>query len=52
MFSLYHLLGGVDHVVAQIIKSELVIRAVGDVGEIGLAAFFRIGLMFVDAVYG
>ena len=33
-----HLLQGVRHVVAQVVEAELVVRAVGDVGGVGVAA--------------
>ena len=39
-----------SHIVAQVVETELVVRAEGDVGLIGLAALGRVGLMLVDAV--
>ena len=40
------------HVVAQIVEAELVVRAEGDVGLVGLAACCGVGLVLVDTVDG
>ena len=39
------------HVVAQVVKTKLVIGTKGDVGQVGLAARFGIGAVLVDAVH-
>ncbi len=39
-----------SHVVAQVIKAEFVVGAVGYVGKIGRATCFAVGLVFVDCV--
>ena len=40
------------HVVAQVVEAELVVRAEGDVGHVGLATGLAVGLVLVDAVDG
>ena len=37
-FLLYHIFGGVGHVVAKVVKAEFGVGAVGDVAEVHLAA--------------
>ena len=41
-----------DHVVAQVVEAELVVRAVGDVGEVRRAALGRAGLGVVETPDG
>ncbi len=48
---LHHLLDGILHIIAQIIEAELVVRAVGDVAAIGLAALIVVEVV-QDAAYG
>ncbi len=40
------------HVIAQVVETEFVVGAVGDVSEICFSSLGRIGLMFVDAING
>ena len=48
--ALYHVFRSTGHVIAQVIKAEFVVGAVGDVGKVGLAAGWRIGVVLVNAV--
>ena len=48
---LHHLLDGVFHIVAQVIEAELVVRPVGDVAAIGLAALIVVEIV-QDAAHG
>ena len=50
--ALHEVLGAHGHVVAQVVEAELVVRTEGDVGLVGAAALFGVGLVLVDAVHG
>src|SRR5258708_7681642 len=51
MFALHHFIGGVHHVITQVIETEFVIGAIGDIGVVGFATGFAVGFVFVDAIY-
>ena len=48
--ALHQLFGVAAHVVAQVVKAELVVGAVGDVAVVGGFALGAVGLVLVDAV--
>ena len=52
MLALYHVLRRHGHIVTKIVEAEFVVGTECDVACVGFAAFDRVGLMFVDAVYG
>src|SRR5215212_1734155 len=52
MFSLHHFFGGVNHVIAEIIKAKFVISTVRDVSEISFSPVISIGLVFINAING
>ncbi len=47
-FSLYHLLKRGNHVIAQVVKAELVVCAIGYIGVVGGPALSRLWLNGVD----
>ena len=48
MGALHHFFGRHTHIVAQVVEAEFAVRTESDVAIIGSAAFFGIGLCFVD----
>ena len=50
MSSLHEIVGRCSHIVAQIVKAELVVCTECDVGLVSLSAAFRVWLMLVDTV--
>src|SRR5690606_27760112 len=51
VFSLHQVVGVGHHVVAQVVKPELVVRTVGYIGQVGGAALVAVGLVLVYTVY-
>ena len=51
VFALYQIERAAGHVVAQIVETEFVVGTESNIGQISLTTFFRIGTMFVDAIY-
>ena len=51
MGALHEVFGRHGHVVTQIVETEFVVRTEGNIGLVGAATGFRVGLMLVDAVY-
>ena len=52
VFALHQFFGVACHVVTQVVETELVVGAVGDVAVVGAATCGRVGLVLVDAVDG
>ena len=50
--TLHHLFGCACHIVTQVVETELVVGAIGDVGVVCGTALSRVRLMLVDAVDG
>ncbi len=51
MFALYQIERAGGHVVAQVVETKFVVGTEGDVGQIGLTTFFRIGAVLVDTIH-
>ncbi len=51
VLALHEILGRRSHVVAQVVEAVFVVGSERDVGHVGLASRFGIGLVLVDAVY-
>src|SRR5688572_32173197 len=50
VLALHHFFRGMNHVIAEIIKSKFIIRSVGDVSEISFSPVITIGLVLVNTI--
>ena len=51
VFTLHHLVGRMHHVIAEIVKTEFIVRTVRDVSQVSLPAGFAVRLVLVDTIY-
>ena len=52
MLSLHQIRHAGGHVVSQVVETELVVGAVGNIALVGSLTGIRVGLMLIDTVYG
>src|SRR5690348_8901338 len=50
VFTLYHFIRRMHHVIAEIIKTELVIRTISDISLVCLSSLVTVWLMTIDTV--
>ena len=48
--ALYHFVGTVYHVIAQVIEAKLVVCTIGNIGSICLFTTFRMWFVFIDTI--
>ncbi len=51
-FALHHFLGRTHHIIPQIIEAEFIIRTVGNIAMVSIAALLRVRAVFVNTIDG
>src|SRR6185436_16032426 len=50
MFALDHFFRGVNHVIAEVIKTKFIVGAVSDISEISFSSVVTVWLMFINTI--
>ena len=52
MFTLYHFIGRMHHIIPQVIKPKFIIGTINDITVVCFAAIIAVGFVFINTVYG
>ena len=51
MFGLNQIVGGVSHIISEVVKTEFIVGSVGNVCQISFSSFWAVGFMIIDTIY-